>query len=74
MSRRGAQWLAAFSGEAGEFYKAIRPFRLRGKLGVFFCEVAVVLWLYHATVVGFGIAALQNPVAPQRWQALFGCA
>ena len=41
---------------------------------MFFAEVAVVLRLHRAAIVGLDVAALENPVATKGWQAFLNTA
>ena len=69
-----AEGLAAVGGEAGELDEFVGSLGLRGEFRVFFGEVAVVLRLDFAAVVGFYIAAGENPVAAEWWETFFGSA
>ena len=64
------QRLATLGGETGELDELVGLLRLGGELGVFLGEVAVVLWLDGATVVGLDISTFQNPLTPQRGKPL----
>ncbi len=71
MAGAGAERAAALAVEAGEFDEAV-ALGLAGVLGVLAGEVAVVLRLHFAAVVGRDVAAGGDPFRAQRGQAFVG--
>ena len=63
--------LAAGGGEAGEFDELVGALGVGGELGMLLGEVAVILRLDLAPVVGFDVIAVENPLAAQSGKAFF---